>query len=263
MKRMIWLVVTAGIWATGCTTLGPMPTTTGIAAVPSGRTGVEAQAGVVPGFFLSSAAQEPTHKGDPIGQVVGLVEPAQWLGTRGLVLGARRWGDHGDGAVEPFLGYRHRLDDNFAIAVFGYGTQMHGTQTGASYRATRIGGELAIDARMIALTRWLALHGQAAVSTMYLDAHGTYCAGNDGLGVDCNQDGTSRMVDGSIRSVFTAATASLALDFGRLPDGVFHSLRVALLGSAGVMPQVRDGKETDGARYTSIGLTLTLGFGAR
>ena len=84
----------------------------------------------------------------------------------------------------------------------------------------------------------------------------------DGLGVDCNQDGTDRMIDGSIRGAFTAATAALALDFGRLPDGMFHSLRLALLGSAGMMPQVRDGKETDGARYSSIGLTLTLGFGA-
>lgn len=140
---------------------------------------------------------------------------------------------------------------------------MDAAERGASYRATRIGGELAVDARVIALTRWLAIHGQAVVSTTYLDAHGTYCAGQSGLGIDCSQDGTDRMIDGSIRGAFTAATAALALDFGRLPDGVFHSLRVALLGSAGVMPQVRDGKETDGARYASIGLTLTLGFGAQ
>jgi hypothetical protein len=263
MKQMIWLVVAAGIWATGCTTLGPMPTTTGIAAVPTGRPGVEAQAGVVPGYFVSSATQEPAHKDDPIGQVLGLVEPGQWLGTRGLVAGARHWGEHGDGAFEPFLGYRHRLDDSFAVAVFGYGTKMQAADRGASYRATRIGGELAVDARVIALTRWLALHGQAAVSTMYLDAHGRYCAGDDGLGIDCNQNGTDRMVDGTIRGAFTSATAALALDVGRLPDGMFHSLRVALLGAAGVMPQERDGKQTDGARYASLGLSLTVGFGAR
>jgi hypothetical protein len=263
MKRMIWLVVTTGIWATGCTSLGPMPTTTGLAAVPAGRPGVEVQAGLVPGYHVSAATQEPTHKGDPISQVLGLLEPDQWLGTHGLVVGARHWGEHDDNAIEPFLGYRHRLDDNFAIGLFGYGTTMAATDHGASYHATRIGGELAVDARVIAVTRWLALHGQAAISTTYLDAHGTYCADSNGLGVDCNQDGTDRMVDGSIHGAFTSATAALALDFGRLSDGAFHSLRVALLGSAGVMPQVRDGKETDGARYASLGLSLTIGFGAQ
>jgi hypothetical protein len=52
------------------------------------------------------------------------------------------------------------------------------------------------------------------------------------------------------------------LDFGRLPDGAFHSLRIALFGAIGVMPEVRDEKQTDGTRYASLGLSLTVGFGA-
>jgi hypothetical protein len=262
MKQMICLVMIAGACAPGCTTLGPMPATTGISAVPSGRPGVEAQFGIVPGYFLSAATQESTHKGDPIGQLLALVEPDHWLGTRGLVLGARTWGGDGDQAVEPFLGYRHRLDDNFALALVGHGTRMNGARNGASYRATRLGGEAALDARIIPLTRWLAIHGQAAVSATYLDARGTYCTTADGLGADCDEDGGNRVVDGTVRGVFGAATATLGLDFGRLPAGSFHSARLALLGAAGVMPQVRDGTETDGVEYVSLGLTLTLGFGA-
>jgi hypothetical protein len=262
MKRMIWSVVTLAAWATGCTTLGPMPTTTGISAVPSERPGVEAQAGIVPGYFLSAATREPSHKGEPTGQLLGLVEPDHWLGTRGLILGARHWGNKNDGAVEPFLGLRRRLDDDLAFALVGHGTTMHGAEHGASYRATRVGGELALDARVFAPTSWLAIHGQAAVSAIYLDARGTYCADAGGLGVDCNADGRDHVIDGTIHGVFAGATATLALDFGRRPAGTFHSVRIAVLGAAGVMPQVRDGIETEGVHYTSFGLTLALGFGS-
>lgn len=262
MKRVIWLVVILAVWATGCTTLGPMPTTTGISAVPNGRPGMEVQAGIVPGYFLSSATREPSHKGDPTGQLLALVEPDRWIGSHGLVAGARTWGRKTDGAVEPFLGYRDRLDDALALALVGYGTAMHGAERGASYRATRLGGELALDARLLAPTTWLAIHGQAAVSATYLDARGTYCADPAGLGVDCNEDGHDRIIDGTVHGVFAAATAILALDFGRLPAGSFHSLRLAVLGATGVMPQVRDGIETAGVHYVSLGLTLTLGLGS-
>jgi hypothetical protein len=261
MKRMIWLVVLTAICATGCTTLGPMPATTGISAVPSGRPGIEAQVGIVPGYFLSEATQEPSHRGEPIGQLLALVEPDR-LGTPGLIIGARDWARDGDGAFEPFLGYRHRLDDDLALALIGYGTVMRAAERGASYRAIRVGGELAVDARLLAPTTWLALHGQAAAAATYLDAHGSYCAGTTGLGVDCSEDGSARVIDGTIRGVFAAATATLALDFGRRPAGSFHSFRLALLGTAGVMPQVRDGRETDGVHYVALGLTLTLGLGS-
>jgi hypothetical protein len=264
MKAMIWLVVTSAAWATGCTTLGPMPTTTGISAVPSGRPGIEAQVGIVPGYFLSDAAQEPSHEGDPTTQLLGLIEPDRWLGARGLFLGARSWGRDGDGAIEPFLGVRRRLDadGDLALALIGHGTRMHGAEDGASYRATRIGGELALDARVFAPTSWLAIHGQAAVSATYLDARGTYCVGTSGLGVDCDEDGHDHIINGTIHGVFGAATATLALDFGRRAAGSFHSVRLAVLGAAGVMPQIRNGIETQGVHYTSLGLTLTLGLGS-
>ena len=261
---MIWLVATSGLWAAGCTTLGPMPATTGISAVPSGRPGVEAQVGLLPGYFLSEATQQPksSQKGDPTGQVMALVEPDRLIEAPGLIIGARHWGDHGEVSIEPFIGYRHRLDGDISLALIGYGTTMNGASRGASYSASRAGGELALDARVIAPARWLALHGQAAISATYLSADGTYCADSAGFGVDCDEDGTDRVVNGSLRGVFPAATASLALDFGRMPTSAFHSFRVALLGSVGVMPQLRDGVSTDGVRYVSLGLTLTLGLGA-
>jgi len=259
MMRMTLLLAALGA---GCTTLGPMPATTGLSAVPSGRPGVEAQVGVVPGYFLSSATEEPSHKGNPTMQLLAVVEPDHLLGTRGLVLGAHGWGRSADNTLEPFLGYRLRIDDNFAFAIAGYGTQLRGAERGASYRATRLGGEAAIDARMFSLARWLSVHGQAAVSTTYLDASGTYCANAEGLGVDCNQSANDRVVDGTVHGVFAAATGTLAVDFGRLAAGSFHSVRVALLGAAGFMPQVRDGMEMNSTRYVSLGLTLTLGLGS-
>jgi hypothetical protein len=264
MKRTHGLVGCLLISAVaGCTTMGPMPATTGIAAVPSGRPGIELQAGAVPGYMLSDGTQSDGHDGNASEQLLGLVEPARWLGTRGLIAGARETGRSGDYAFEPFLGYRHRLDDRFALAVIGYGATMGRRDGQATYHATRAGAELAIDARLFAPLPWLAIHSQAAVSATYLRAHGMYCADSEGYGVDCSDDGGSRVVDGTVHGVFAAATASLAVDFGRLPRGPFHSARLALLGSAGEMPHLRDGVETSGVHYVSLGLTMTLGVGER
>ena len=101
------------------------------------------------------------------------------------------------------------------------------------------------------------------MSATYLRARGMYCADSEGYGVDCSEDGGNRVVDGTIRGVFAAATASLALDFGRMPTGPFHSARLALLGSAGEMPHLRDGVETSGVHDLSLGITMTLGMGER
>jgi hypothetical protein len=264
MKRTHWLAGSLLISAvTACTTMGPMPATTGIAAVPSGRPGVELQAGAVPGYMISEGTQSNGHDGSTNGQLLGLIEPGRWLGTRGLIAGARETGRGGDASFEPFLGYRHRLDENFALAVVGHGATMGRRDGQASYSATRAGGELALDAQLVAPLPWLSIHTQAAVSATYLRARGMYCAGNDGYGVDCSEDGGNRLVDGTIRGVFAAATASLALDFGRMPSGPFHSARLALLGSAGEMPHLRDGVETSGVHYLSLGITMTLGMGER
>jgi hypothetical protein len=69
------------------------------------------------------------------------------------------------------------------------------------------------------------------------------------------------MLDGTAAGTFPAATASLALDIARRA-GVFHGGRIALVGSTGMMPQVREGMESSSVRYTAVGLTLTLGFGS-
>jgi hypothetical protein len=255
------LPVTA-LLVSACTTLGPMPATTGIAAVPAGRPSVELQGGLAPGYYLSAATQDPTHRGSVSRQLSALIEPDRWLGTRGLIAGVRGGiSDGDDRTAEPFLGFRRRLSDDFALAVIGHGTVIRGSHRGASYRASRIGGELAVDARIAAPVSWLELHGQAAATAIYLDANGTYCANPDGFGVDCAQDGNDRMVDGTARGLFPAATASLALDIARRA-GVFHGGRVALVGSTGLMPQVRDGMDSTSVRYAAVGLTLTLGFGS-
>jgi hypothetical protein len=267
MKRTSWLVLAAVLslasaGLAGCTTLGPMPATTGIAAVPAGRPGVELQAGVVPGYVLSSATQDE-HEGGPSEQLLALVEPDRWLGTRGLIVGAREVGREGDFTFEPFVGYRHRVDERVALAVIGHAASMGSEARGASYDATRGGGEIAADLQIIAPLSWLALHGQAAVSATYLQARGTYCVDDAGLGIDCNEDASDRTVRARVDGWFPAATASLALDLGRRPSGPFHGARIALLGTAGAMPQLRDGIETDSVRYLSMGLTLTLGVGDR
>jgi hypothetical protein len=202
MNRTHALAGLAVIWTTACTTLGPMPATIGVAAVPTGRPGIELQGGVAPGYYLSDATQAPDHRGQGSGHLLALIEPDHWLGTRGLIVGARTSGRHGEDTAEPFLGYRGRLADGFSLAAIGHGTVVRGADRGASYRAGRIGGELALDARLVAPLRWLELHGQAAVAAMYVDARGTYCADSAGLGVDCNQDSSDRMINGTVRGVF-------------------------------------------------------------
>lgn len=248
---------------TACTTLGPMPATTGIAAVPAGRPGIELQGGLAPGYYLSAATQEPSSDGEISRQVAALVEPDRWIGVRGLIAGVRSGlSDGNDHTAEPLLGYRGRLSDDLALAVIGHGTVIRGTDRGASYRAGRIGGEVAVDARVLAATSWLELHLQAALAAVYLDAHGTYCADDAGFGVDCQQDGHDRVIDGTARGVFPAASGSVALDIARAA-GVFHGARLALVGATGLMPRVQDGMASSAMRYHSAGLTLTLGFGER
>src|SRR5262249_25514901 len=140
MKHLRWLAI--ALSTTACTTLGPMPATTGVAAVPNGRPGVELQGGFAPGYYPSAATQDPGHKGQASGQLLALVEPDHWLGTHGMIAGARTSSRNDDHAAEPFLGYRERMSDAFSLGLIGYGTVIHGTSRGANYRATRAGGEL-------------------------------------------------------------------------------------------------------------------------
>ena len=132
-----------------CTTLGPMPATTGISALPAERPGGEVQTAMMPVFFLSDTTQTemPSPHGSP--QLAAVLEPDRLLGTKGLILGARTWGETGDSVVEPMIGMRKKLDDRFAIAGIAYGTQARGESDGASYRATRLGGEFVADGLLV------------------------------------------------------------------------------------------------------------------
>jgi hypothetical protein len=245
--------------ATACTTLGPMPATTGVSAIPNGRPGVELQAAIMPSTYLSDSVRD-SEGGEPTRQLSAVLEPARLLGVKGLILGARSWGDEGDSPFEPMVGIRRRLDDTFAIAGIAYGTHAYGEKSGAHYSANRVGGELAFDAKMIPFGGSVAIHGQASVSATYLDATGTYCVGQEGTAIDCED--TSRRVDTAVEGVYAAATAGFSLDIARRPHGVVHNVRVAILGSVGARPRIRDGiQEQSADSYTSVGLSLTLGLG--
>src|SRR5262245_41537021 len=120
-----FLVVLVG---SGCTTLGPMPATTGVAAIPAGRPGVEAQVGIVPSYHLSSSAH--TGGGSAVLGAGLMIEPDRWVRAPGLVLGARLFGEEQDTALEPMIGYRRALDEEFAVAVIGYGASMRAEDRG-------------------------------------------------------------------------------------------------------------------------------------
>lgn len=253
-----WLALT--LFTCACTTLGPMPATTGMSAVPTGRPSVELQAAMTPVYFLSDTVRTGPADGIASPQLAALIEPDRWFKTKGLVLGARSWGEGGDRPFEPMVGMRRKLDDRFAVAGFAYGTHVRGAASGASYQATRLGGEVALDANVGNATSWLALHVQASVSATYLDATGEYCATSDGLAIDC--DDGSRRVDAAASGVYAAGTAGVSLDIARRPHGSLHAVRLALLGAVGGMPRIRDGvQQSSTDRYTSIGLSLTLAFG--
>lgn len=247
-----------------CTTLGPMPATTAVSAIPAGRPGFEAQAGVVPAFYLSRSASNRSG-GAPIPQLSALADLDRWLGLPGLLVGARLYGQSQDTPGEPYVGYRRRIDDVLALGGVVYGTSKHSTRALASYHATRIGAEALGDARLWAPAPWVGLHLHGSVSLTRIDASGTYCANPDGVAVDCDQQDQSKntMIDGSLHGTFPAGTVALALDFGRGETGTFHSARLALIAATGQMPLVKAGMQETTSFYTTLGLTLTLGVGAR
>lgn len=259
--RTMTLATVGLLAATACTTLGPTPATTGVSAVPVGRPGVEIQAGIMPAFYLSDAAQD-SDAGDKAAtaQVHAIIEPDRILGTKGLILGARKWGEDGDSPIEPMIGYRRRLNEAFSIAGILYGGHANGEDNGASYQATRFGGELAIDAGITSRWSWLSAHMLGSISATYLDAKGEYCV-SGGKAIDCDEN--SQRVDGTVEGVYTAATAGMALDIARRPQGSVQSVRLFLLGTIGMMPQLREGMQMpSNHNYFSIGAGLSFGFGS-
>ncbi|MBA3394684.1 MAG: hypothetical protein H0T89_18705 [Deltaproteobacteria bacterium] len=247
--------------ASGCTTLGPMPTTTAVSAIPAGRVGGEVQIGAAPAYHLSAAASRP--KGGAVGQAALLLEPDRLLGVPGLIVGGRLFGQSGDAPVEAMIGYRRALDDEFAIAVVGYGTSKRATSKLASYHGFRMGTEVAADGLIVGFTRWLGLHAQGAASITRIVASGKYCVDSEGIGQDCSEDmpETNTFTSGQIRGWYPSVTASLSLDVGRNGSSWFHSFRFALMMSSGRMPRVVGGVQTDDHTYFAYGATATLGLG--
>ncbi|MGE0546578.1 MAG: hypothetical protein AB7O24_11235 [Kofleriaceae bacterium] len=253
------VVLLLGVCA--CTSFGPMPTTTGLSAVPTGRPGGEIQGALIPSFRLSDAASGNDRNNQQFPQLAALFEPDRWLKAPGLALGGRVWGKKADVGVEPLVGYRTRLGGRISIAGMGFGTRLSSERYGAKYAATRIGGELAVDAMVWAPLTWLSIHTQAAVAATYVSATGHYCIDDVGNGIDCSEAGPNTFVDGYLQGVYPAVTATLALDVTPAASW-FHSARIALMGAAGHMPRVIAGHQQWGDRYATLGVALALGFGA-
>ena len=139
----------------GCTTLGPIPATTTVSAVPEQRPDVEVQLAAAPGYYLSSAVVEDP-QGVAIAQLSAVFEPARLVPVPGLIIGARLIGPEGDTQLEPIVGVRRALgaDRRVALAGLAYGTHGEASRDDASYAATRVGGELAVDVRVLDETRF-------------------------------------------------------------------------------------------------------------
>ncbi|HEY4060081.1 MAG TPA: hypothetical protein VGM39_25880 [Kofleriaceae bacterium] len=259
--RLNFLMLLAVV-ATGCTTMGPMPMSTGVSAVPVGRPGVEVSAGVVPGFFLSDAAQEhldqPT-TGTMSGEKSIILEPDRLIGTKGLIVGARTLDD---GISEPMVGYRRRLDPNFSIGAIGFAGRSHAGDkdaNGAYYEATRAGGELTVDFQVGEPI--LSFHLFGSISSTYVNAHGRYCVGGDGWGRDCDED--TRRANAEVNGVYTAANAGVSIDIARRPEGYLHFIRLFAMGTFGRMPRLYDGEqEPSNQNYESFGFGVQFGLGA-
>jgi hypothetical protein len=256
------LVLAAVLACAACTTLGPMPATTAISAVPAGRPSLSMQGAIVPAFYLSDSAAQHT-QGQPTDQLAILLEPDRLLGMPGLIVGIRNFGQATDSVFEPYLGYRAHVSDGVSLAAIGYGTAASASHGGATYSAARLGAELAADVRLLEVGGWVSVHWQVSGALTHLEAAGSYCVDPKGAGIDCVNDGTDTRVSGNIDSAFPSGTVQLSLDVGHRPTGIFHDVRLALLASAGNMPVLSFGRdEGTRATYTSWGLSLEFGLGA-
>lgn len=247
---------------TACTSLGPMPATTGISAMPLGRPGVEGSIGVVPGFMASQAAQDKTG-GAAINNASFLLDVDRWLPLKGLLVGGRFFGKDGDTPLEPYIGYRRKLIDAVAIGVVGFGSTKRRDTQAATYHGVRLGGEAMADVKFYSPNEYLQLHAQGAVSVTRILASGVYCIDPaTGAGEDCSQDTTQNtVISGKFVGVYPAATAMLSVDVGGKREGVLSSVRLSLLGSAGQMPLVSFGDEHDTGMYYQLGASITVGVG--
>ncbi|HEV8248198.1 MAG TPA: hypothetical protein VGP93_20625 [Polyangiaceae bacterium] len=250
--------------SSGCTTLGPMPATTGVAWAPAARPDVTLGLAAVPGYYLSSAVQRDA-KGASVQQATVLVEPDRWVSAPGIALGARYVGKGEQGGyLEPMLAYRTHLDESARWSAGGalYGTHGKGESKRASYDAWRGGAELGADLRVTPDSHWLELHLLASASLTALSAQGEYCLDAQGrYGVDCG-DPPAPLSSASVKGFYPAVTGVLAFETGRHLESIFHGLRLELEGSAGTQPTVVAAEQDSARPFVAIGGGLSLGLGA-
>jgi hypothetical protein len=249
--------------AAACTTMGPTPATTGFTARPMPRAGIDMQVGLVPGHNLSSSVVE-SPDGNSIKQLSAALQYDELIGLPGLVLGARLFGNEGDTPVEPVIGYRRELSDGVAsIGGFIYGTHAEHEEYGASYSATRLGGELSTDIRVIK-NRWLEPHLFGGLNVQHLSAEGTYCTDDMGQwAVDCAEppDPPKPTATATARGTYPAGHVGVAVEVMRHRDSWFHGGRIAFSLAGGIMPHVESALQTDNESYFAAGLTLSVGIG--
>ena len=261
MTRVTPLVV---LFSCGCTQLGPMPATTAISNVPSGRPGAELTVGSVPGYFVSGGTQDdPDSASMP--QASLTFEPDRLIGVPGVYAGVRGvGGNDSDSYAEPLLGYRLRLDRErrFSAGAAVFATGASDDQKGASYSMIRGGAERGGDVRITPESDYAELHLSLGGSLVGLDADGEYCLdSNERYGVDC-PDGERVLTAASLGGWYPALNTGVSLDFGRQLTGAFHGGRLAFLFSAGTQPRLIAAEQVDPLAYTAFGLALSLGFGA-
>lgn len=257
------LAAAAAIVLGACTTLGPMPATTGISAVPLGRPGAQAQLGIMPGFYASQSAQNKTN-GAAMSHLSALIDPDRWLPVKGLVFGARIFGQSGDTPGEPYAGYRQRVNERVAVGAIAFGSAKRSEAHLASYHGVRAGAEGAVDATFWEPASWIRLDAQAAASLTRIMASGVYCVDPNGVAKDCDEMNPSmnQRIDGKVSGVYPATTGTLSVEVGkRGATGVFDNARVSFLGTAGRMPLVVDGQDAGTGTYYSVGASLSLGVG--
>ena len=235
-----------------------------MSAGQAGRPDVELQAGVVPGYYLSSAVDK-SPDGNAMTQIAALFEPDRLIALPGVVVGARYAGDGKSGpSIEPILGYRRALGAErvLSVGVFGYGTHAQGSSHGASYSATRAGLETGIDLRATPQSYWLEVHFMPAASLTGLSASGTYCLDTAGqYGADC-PDTNANVVSARASGFYPTVSGTIALDIAHHLNIFFHGVRLAAQMATGRMPTVVAAEQRNATGYVSGGLTLTLGFGA-
>ena len=249
-----------------CTTLGPMPATTGIAMAPAGRPEVEVRGGYVPGYFLSSAVREDA-SGAPLSEVGAVVEPDRLLHLPGVFVGARYAGSPDQGAaLEPTLGYRLALgaERQLGLGAVAYGTHASGSDKRASFEATRAGLEAGADYRLTPRYEYVELHVNASAALTGLTASGHYCSDAAGkYATDCATD-ESAVTNTSARAfgLYPSVGAGLSLDFARHLDSAVHGVRLGLSASGGTMPSVVAGEQASPRTYAAAGANLSVAFGA-